>query len=125
MHGRTLEARACRQALPARNAAALCPSVTMLSAVRRTHAHTPTLSVSVSHTASSRVLVQLEDSQRLLTMAEGRLVHTDARARDAEAEMHALRAQLASALGSLHAGSHGCDLKRSKRASAKMGEQHK
>lgn len=46
---------------------------------------------------------QVEDTQRLLSMAEGRLAHTDARARDAEAEASALREQVSGALASLQA----------------------
>ncbi|KAF5840897.1 hypothetical protein DUNSADRAFT_15097 [Dunaliella salina] len=46
---------------------------------------------------------QVEDTQRLLSMAEGRLAHTDARAREAEAEASTLREQVSGALSSLQA----------------------
>jgi hypothetical protein len=45
--------------------------------------------------------MQAEDAQRLLSMAEGRLAHTDARAREAEAEAAHLRGQLSGAVSSL------------------------
>lgn len=42
----------------------------------------------------------------MLSMAEGRLAHTDARARDAEVEAQALREQLSRALASLQVRAH-------------------
>lgn len=47
------------------------------------------------------IALQLEDTQRLLSMAEGRLAHTDARAREAEAETAQMRGQLSNAVASL------------------------